>query len=226
MRILLVEEESDLRRFLSKAITESGHQVDCAESGRMALRLSAEVTYHCCIVDGDDVDECGLPLIADLRRAGMIARTLVVSSPTTIEQRVRILENGAEDHLTKPFALAEFLARLRNLLPRHGSTEHTNARLQVLDLELDLMSREVRRAGRLLRLSTQEFAVLEFLCRNAGRVVTRAMIMEGAWGIQSEANPSAVDVLISRLRAKVDISEDDALIHTLRGFGYVLRNVE
>lgn len=226
MRILVVGGERDLRGFLTRAIKESGHQVDWADGFKMALRLTAGINYHCCIVNAEDADEDNLQLIVELRRAGMTAMTLVLSNPATLEQRVKILENGAEDHLTKPFAVSELLARMRNLLPRDGSVDHRNVRLRVLDLELDLVRREVTRSGRPINLSAQEFAVLEFLCRNAGRVVTREMILECAWGMQSEASPGAVDVLISRLRAKVDMAAEDAFLHTLRGLGYVLRNVE
>jgi two-component system copper resistance phosphate regulon response regulator CusR len=137
---------------------------------------------------------------------------------------VKGLEQGGDDYLTKPFALAELLARLRNLLKRESRSEETVARIRVLDLEMDLVHREVTRSGSLLRLTSQEFSLLEFLCRNAGRVVTRSMILEGVWGMRIEPKTNVVDVQMSRLRSKVDGEGRKPLIVTLRGMGYVLRN--
>jgi two-component system, OmpR family, response regulator len=140
-----------------------------------------------------------------------------------VDERVRGLEQGGDDYLTKPFALAELVARLRNLL-RHGAVpQHEATRLRVADLELDLVRREARRGGQLLQLTAQEFALLEYLIRNEGRVVTRTMILDEVWHMHIDPATNVVEVQIYRLRKKVDEDGKDSLIHTIRGVGYVLR---
>jgi two-component system copper resistance phosphate regulon response regulator CusR len=150
---------------------------------------------------------------------------LILSARRSIDDRVRGLEQGGDDYMTKPFAVAELTARLRNLI-RRGSNPATApaTRLRALDLELDLLSREATRAGRMLRLTSQEFALLEYLCRNAGRVVTRSMILEQVWKMHALPDTNVVDVHIYRLRNKVDASGERPLIRTLRGMGYVLKD--
>jgi len=169
-------------------------------------------------------DQDGIELILALRKVGLTAPVLILSARRSVDERVKGLEEGGDDYLTKPFALAELIARIRNLLKRDGSAEHKRTSLRVHDLELDLLQREVTRAGRLIRLTTQEFALLEFLCRNAGRIVTRSMILEKVWGIRFEPRTNNLDVHMSRLRAKIDGTSRTPLIETLRGKGYVLRS--
>jgi DNA-binding response OmpR family regulator len=141
-----------------------------------------------------------------------------------VDDRVRGLEQGGDDYLTKPFALAELLARLRNLLRRNNPPGNDATRLRVQDLELDLLRREATRAGEVLQLTPQEFVLLEYLCRNAGRVVTRSMILDKVWGVRIQPDTNVVDVHIYRLRGKVDGSGQPPLIRTLRGVGYVLKD--
>jgi two-component system copper resistance phosphate regulon response regulator CusR len=141
-----------------------------------------------------------------------------------VDDRVRGLEQGGDDYLTKPFALAELLARLRNLLKRNHPPTGEATRLRVQDLELDLLRREATRAGQLLQLTQQEFVLLEYLCRNAGRVVTRSMILEQVWGMRIQPDTNVVDVHIYRLRGKVDGAGQQPLIQTMRGRGYVLKD--
>jgi two-component system copper resistance phosphate regulon response regulator CusR len=224
MRLLLVEDELDIRRFLAHALSEAGYQVDVASDAKAAMKLAPDSDYHLLVVDLGLPDQDGIDLITSLRQSGVRAPVLILSARRSVDERVRGLEQGGDDYLTKPFALAELLARLRNLLKRESRTEEKAAQLRVLDLEMDLLHREVTRSGTPLQLTSQEFALLEFLCRNAGRVVTRSMILEGVWGMRIEPKTNVVDVQMSRLRGKVDGRGRKPLIATLRGMGYVLRN--
>ena len=147
-----------------------------------------------------------------------------MSARRSVDDRVRGLEQGGDDYLTKPFALSELLARLRNLLRRQAAPGSESASLRVLDLELDLLRREASRGGELLQLTTQEFVLLEYLCRNAGRVVTRAMILDKVWGMRIVPDTNVVDVHIYRLRGKLEKPNSQPIIRTLRGVGYVLRD--
>ena len=149
---------------------------------------------------------------------------MVLTARDALDDRVRGLEQGGDDYLTKPFALAELLARLRNLVKRSASPNTAATRLRVLDLELDLLRREASRDGEILNLTPQEFILLEYLCRNAGRVVTRSMILDQVWGMRIQPDTNVVDVHIYRLRGKVDTNGHGPLIRTLRGVGYVLRD--
>lgn len=224
MRLLLVEDELDIQRFLAHALAEVGYQVDAASDAKAAMKMAADSEYHVLIIDLGLPDQDGIDLITSLRQVGVKAPVLILSARRSVDERVKGLEQGGDDYLTKPFALAELLARVRNLLKRDSRAEDTGARLRVLDLELDLVHREVTRSGTPLRLTSQEFSLLEFLCRNAGRVVTRSMILEGVWGMRIEPKTNVVDVQMSRLRGKVDGGGRKPLIATLRGMGYVLRN--
>jgi two-component system copper resistance phosphate regulon response regulator CusR len=167
-----------------------------------------------------DID--GLDLIARLRAQGVTAPFLILSARRSVQQRVLGLEHGGDDYLTKPFALAELLARLRALQRRAQPGGGEPVRLQVGDLSLDLIRRQARRGAQTLPLSPQEFALLEYLCRNAGRVVTRTMILDHVWRMDFDPGTNVVDVHIHRLRAKVDADAEPALIRTVRGIGYVL----
>ena len=224
MRLLLVEDEQDIQRFLTRALAEAGYQVDAASDGRSAMKLAADTSYDALIVDLGLPDQDGIDLIMSLKQVGVRAPVMILSARRSVDERVKGLEQGGDDYLTKPFALAELLARLRNLLKRDSASENSGTRLRVLDLELDLVHREVSRGGNAIRLTSQEFALLEYLCRNAGRVVTRSMILEGVWGMRIEPKTNVVDVQMSRLRSKVDGGGHKPLIATLRGMGYVLRN--
>lgn len=225
MRLLLVEDELEIQRFLKHALAESGYEVDAAGDARTAMNLAAGSTYDILIVDLGLPDQDGIDLILALRGVGVNAPVLILSARRSIDERVKGLEEGGDDYLTKPFALAELLARLRNLLKRGSSPEQVNLMLRVNDLEIDLIQREVTRSGQRLRLTVHEFALLEFLCRNAGRVVTHSMILERVWGMRFEPKTNVLNVHMSRLRAKVDGTARKPLIETVRGQGYVLRNV-
>jgi len=224
MRVLLVEDEVEIQGFLQRSLTEAGYQVEAAADAKNAERMSLESVHDILIVDLGLPDEDGFSLILRLRQLGLRAPVLILSARRSVDDRVRGLEQGGDDYLTKPFALAELLARVRNLVKRNTSSATEATRLRVLDLELDLLRREASRSGEILNLTPQEFVLLEYLCRNAGRVVTRSMILDGVWGMRIQPDTNVVDVHIYRLRGKVDTSGRQPLIRTLRGVGYVLKD--
>jgi DNA-binding response OmpR family regulator len=224
MRLLLVEDERDIQSFLVRSLEEAGYQVDVAADGRTAQSLATAEVYDVLVVDLGLPDQDGIDLIVELRQRGVKAPVLILSARRTVDDRVRGLEQGGDDYLTKPFALAELLARLRNLIKRNHSAVSEATRLRVLDLELNLLRREAFRGGELLSLTSQEFVLLEYLCRNAGRVVTRSMILDQVWGMRIQPDTNVVDVHIYRLRGKVDLEGLSPMIRTLRGVGYVLKD--
>jgi DNA-binding response OmpR family regulator len=221
MRLLLVEDEADIQSFLRQSLEDAGYGVEAASDGRAAERLAAESTFDALIVDLGLPDQDGITLILRLRQMGVKAPVLILSARRSVDDRVRGLEQGGDDYLTKPFAMAELLARLRNLLKRNLPAGEVT-RLRVMDLELDLLRREASRAGKVLPLTQQEFVLLEYLCRNAGRVVTRSMILDQVWGMRIQPDTNVVDVHIYRLRGKVDGKGQPPLIRTMRGVGYVV----
>ena len=224
MRLLLVEDETDIQGFLRRSLHEAGYEVDVASDATSAERLAGESQYDILVVDLGLPDRDGISLILRLRELGLKAPVLILSARRSVDDRVRGLEQGGDDYLTKPFALAELLARLRNLLKRNGPQARETTRLHVQDLELDLLRREATRAGHTLQLTQQEFVLLEYLCRNAGRVVTRSMILDEVWGMRIQPDTNVVDVHIYRLRGKVDGAGQSPLIKTMRGVGYVLND--
>ena len=224
MRLLVVEDERDIQEFLKQALSDAGYTVDVASDGSAAESLATANVYDILIVDLGLPDQDGITLIMRLRAIGVHVPVLILSARRSVDDRVRGLEQGGDDYLTKPFAMAELLARLRNLLKRNSQPAGELTRLRVQDLELDLLRREARRSGQALQLTPQEFVLLEYLCRNAGRVVTRSMILDKVWGMRIEPDTNVVDVHIYRLRGKVDSNGQIPLIRTLRGVGYVLKD--
>lgn len=223
MQLLLVEDDQEIRTFLRNALTEAGYKVDAASDAKTAEQMALEKRHDVLIVDLGLPDQDGMALILRLRQMGVSAPVLILSARRSVDDRVRGLEQGGDDYLTKPFALAELLARLRNLLKRNAPGAEVT-KLRVLDLELDLLRREAMRGERVLNLTPQEFTLLEYLCRNPGRVVTRSMILDKVWGMRIQPATNVVDVHIYRLRGKVDAEGLPPLIRTLRGVGYVLRD--
>ena len=224
MRLLLVEDEVDIQNFLKHSLTEVGYRVEVAGDGTSAERLATENEHDVLIIDLGLPDKDGISLILRLRQIGVVAPVLILSARRSVDERVRGLEHGGDDYLTKPFALAELLARLRNLMKRNTSATSETTKLRVLDLELDLLRRQAMRGDEILNLTSQEFVLLEYMCRNAGRVVTRSMILDQVWGMRIQPDTNVVDVHIYRLRGKVDIEGYRPLIRTMRGVGYVLRD--
>jgi DNA-binding response OmpR family regulator len=225
MRLLLVEDDLPIQQFLKRALLEAGYQVDTASDAKTAETAALEGIHDALIIDLGLPDLDGLDLIAHCRAQGSSAPVLILSARRSVDDRVRGLEQGGDDYLTKPFALPELLARLRNLLRRPAfCPRNESVRLQAADLQLDLVSREARRGDHLLQLTPQEFSLLEYLCRNAGRVVTRTMILDHVWRMRIDPATNVVDVHIYRLRSKVDHDAMRPLIHTIRGVGYVLKS--
>jgi two-component system copper resistance phosphate regulon response regulator CusR len=224
VKLLVVEDDIPIQEFLRHGLTEAGYQVDVSCDGRSAELLAVGQDYDGMVVDLGLPDIDGLDLIGRCRAQGNNVPVLILSARRSVDERVRGLEQGGDDYLTKPFALAELLARMRNLVRRGTLTQQEPVRLRVGDLQLDLVTREARRGERILQLTPQEFSLLEYLCRNAGRVVTRTMILDAVWRMHIDPATNVVDVHIYRLRSKVDQDSQRPLIHTIRGVGYVLKD--
>jgi len=224
MRLLVVEDDNTIREFLTRALAESGFRVDACAHGSEAEKMALEGVHDALVVDLTLPDIDGLELIQRLRSQGVASPVLILSARRSVDERVLGLERGGDDYMTKPFAVAELQARLRALLRRSTPGQSETTRLRVGDLEIDLIRREARRAGLELQLTQQEFALLEYLCRNAGRVVTRAMVLDHVWKMRIDTSTNIVDVHIHRLRNKVDRESLRPLIRTIRGVGYLLRD--
>lgn len=223
MRVLVIEDDAEVARHVAKGLRESGHVVEHADNGRDGLFLAAGEGFDVIVVDRmlpGGVD--GLGIIEALRRTGNETPVLILSALGEIDDRVKGLKAGSDDYLTKPFAFAELLARIE-ALHRRARSAAVETSLTVADLEMDLLSRIVRRAGREIDLQPREFKLLEFLMRHAGQVVTRTMLLEGVWDYHFDPQTNVIDVHVSRLRQKIDKGFDRPLLHTVRNAGYVLR---
>lgn len=222
MRALVVEDDATLQGFVAQGLREAGFAVDHADDGEAGLALALDAPYDVAIVDVMLPRRDGLSLVEELRRRRIMCPVLFLSARRSVDDRVRGLQAGGDDYLTKPFAFAELLARVQALVRRStGATEPT--RLTVGDLSLDLLSRRVDRGGIPVVLQPREFALLEYLMRHPGRVLSKMMILSHVWGYRFDPGTNVVDVLISRLREKVDRGFETKLIHTIRKAGYVLR---
>lgn len=222
MRILVVEDDTEIAGFLCKGLREAGHVVDHAPDGREGLFLATGEPYDAIVLDRLLPRMDGLSMLAALRATGSRVPVLILSALDHVDERVRGLRAGGDDYLVKPFSMTELLARLETVT-RRGLMPVAESRLRVLDLELDRMTRQVRRGGVAIHLKPQEYRVLEFLMRHAGQVVTRSMLLEGVWDYHFDPQTNVIDVHISRLRARIDAGARVPLIHTLRGAGYCLR---
>jgi len=222
MRLLVVEDDKKIASFVSRGLKEAGYVVDIAERGDDAFQLALHNHYDVAIVDLMLPGLDGLSLIERWRAQKVKMPVIILSAKRSVDDRVKGLQVGGDDYLTKPFAFSELLARIQALF-RRSTAMNEPTTLTYGDLTLDLLSREVRRGGRQIELQAREFALLEYLLRNVGRVVSKTMILEHVWDYNFDPKTNVIDVLVSRLRSKVDRDFDHKLIHTMRGFGYVLK---
>lgn len=223
MRILVIEDDMEAASYMLKGLRESGHVVEHAADGKEGLYMAAAGSYDAMVVDRMLPGVDGLTIVKTLRSAGNSTPVLFLSAMGEVDDRVRGLKSGGDDYLTKPYAFAELLARLE-ALDRRAGTVSGGTVLKVADLEMDLVARNVRRAGRHIELQPKEFALLEYLMRHAGQVVTRTMLLENVWDYSFDPQTNVIDVHISRLRQKIDKDFDRQLLHTVRGSGYSLRD--
>lgn len=222
MRALVVEDDDTIADFVTRGLREAGFAVDRASDGDAGLSAALTQSYDVAILDLMLPKRDGLSLIEALRARRIATPVLILSARRSVDDRVRGLQTGGDDYLTKPFAFTELLARVQALVRRSTRPVEPTA-LTAGDLELDLLSRRVTRAGRPIELRPREFALLEYLMRNAGKVVSKTMILSHVWEYTFDPQTNIVDVLVSRLRERVDRPFDKKLLHTVRGVGYVLR---
>jgi two-component system OmpR family response regulator len=226
MRILVVEDDKDVAGFVVKGLREAGHTVEHADNGRDGLFLAASENFDAIILDRmlpGGID--GLRLLETLRAQDNATPVVFLSALGQVDDRVKGLKAGGDDYLTKPFAFAELLARVE-ALTRRGKSDGPTTRLVVGDLEMDLLSRSVRRGLQKIDLQPREFRLLEYLMRHAGQVVTRTMLLEGVWDYHFDPQTNVIDVHVSRLRQKIDKPFELPLLHTVRNAGYMLRAEE
>jgi len=222
MRLLVVEDDTKIGSFLRKGLREEGYAVDLAENGEQGLAFFADGVYNAAIVDIMLPGLDGLSLIETIRKQGLATPVLILSAKRSVDDRIKGLQQGGDDYMVKPFSFAELLARIQALIRRDSRSTEAHS-LKAGDLDMDLLNREVRRSGQILNLSAREFALLEYLLRNRGRIVSKTAILEKVYDYSFDPQTNVVDVLVCRLRNKVDKGFSDKLIHTVRGMGYVLR---
>jgi DNA-binding response OmpR family regulator len=222
MRVLLVEDDPTIADFVAGGLREAGFAVDHESDGEQGLRAALHTPYDVGIVDVMLPKRDGLSIIDELRKRRITTPVLILSARRSVDDRVRGLQAGGDDYLTKPFAFTELLARVQALL-RRSTQSASPTTLAFEDLEVDLLSRQVKRAGRVIDLRPREFSLLEYLMRNAGRVVSKTMILSHVFEYAFDPQTNVVDVLVSRLRDKIDRPFDRKLLQTVRGVGYVLR---
>lgn len=219
MRILVVEDERRIADFLGRGLESAGYAVDLAPDGKTALELVHTTEYDLIILDLGLPDIDGLTVLQKIRNRKSSPPVLILSARGAVDERVKGLEQGADDYLTKPFAFVELLARVRALMRRGQPTPE---RLQVADLVLDCIRRRVTRNNEVIELAPKEFAILEYMMRNRGRPLSRTMIVEHVWDMDYDGLTNIVDVYIRHLRSKIDDRFPEKLIHTVRGIGYML----
>jgi two-component system OmpR family response regulator len=223
VRILVIEDDKDVASFIRNGLAQAGCNVDHAANGKDGLFLATTEKYDALVVDRMLPGVDGLTVIRTLRASANSTPVLILSALGEVDDRVKGLKAGGDDYLVKPFAFSELLARLEALARRAKSgNDGAQTTLRAGDLEMDLLRREVQRAGKPIELQPREFQLLEFLLRHAGQVVTRTMLLEGVWDYHFDPQTNVIDVHISRLRSKIDKGFDRPLLHTVRGAGYRL----
>ena len=221
MRILVVEDDRKVASFIHKGLTEDGYAVDVASDGETGLAMGLDRLHDVIVLDVMLPRKPGFQVVRELRQAKVTTPVLLLTARDAVEDKVQGLDAGADDYLTKPFAFAELLARIRALL-RRGTAARAPV-LQIADLTLDPAVRTVTRGGEAISLTNREFALLEYLMRNTGRVLTRTMIAEHVWDYSFDSGTNVIDVYVNYLRKKIDAGRERKLIHTVRGVGYVLK---
>src|SRR5215472_4436955 len=222
MKILVVEDNARVARFVTQGLREAGHTVEHAANGRDGLFLAAGEAHDVIVMDRmlpGNID--GLGIIEALRKAGNRTPILILSALDAVDERIKGLRSGGDDYLTKPFAFGELLARV-DVLGRRSRGDDADRVLQVADLRMDLLSRRVTRGTRLISLQPREFKLLEYLMRHANQVVTRTMLLEAVWDYNFDPQTNVVDVHISKLRQKIELDGERALVRTVRNAGYML----
>ncbi|WP_306118113.1 MULTISPECIES: response regulator transcription factor [unclassified Roseitalea] len=222
MKVLIIEDDRQAAAYLKKALGEAGHSADTAHDGEQGYLLAARGGYDALIVDRMLPRRDGLSVVSQLRGEGHTTPALILSALGEVDDRVTGLRAGGDDYLTKPYAFSELLARLE-VLQRRSANGEAETGYRVGDLELDRLTRRVTRAGQDIALQPREFRLLEYLMRNAGRVVTRTMLLEHVWDYHFDPQTNVIDVHVSRLRGKIEKGFDKPLLHTVRGAGYVMR---
>jgi two-component system OmpR family response regulator len=223
MHILIVEDDQVARDSLAKALREAGHTVDVAMNGLDGLQMASALAIDLAVVDRMLPKLDGLALVQSLRATGRKTPVLILSALGEVDDRITGLRAGGDDYLTKPYHMAELLARIEALARRGDSGGDAITKLKLGDLELDRMTRRVMRAGKKIELTAREFQLLEFMMRHSGQVVTRTMLLEGVWDYHFDPQTNVIDVHISRLRQAIDKDFANPLLHTVRGAGYTLR---
>jgi two-component system, OmpR family, response regulator len=222
MRVLIVEDDEKIASLIVKGLKQAGFAVDHAADGEAGLQFALTVPYDAAIIDIMLPKRDGLSLIQEIRRQKINTPVIILSAKHTVDDRVKGLQIGSDDYLVKPFAFSELLARVQALI-RRTSVADTPTNLVLEALSMNLLTRDVFRAGKKIDLQPREFALLEYLMRNTGRVVSKTMIMEHVWDYDFDPQTNVVDVLVSRLRNKIDRDFEQKVIHTIRGVGYVLK---
>jgi two-component system OmpR family response regulator len=222
MKILVIEDDREAADYLEKAFAEAGHNAHLARDGETGYTLARNGDYDVLIVDRMLPRRDGLSVITELRTQGDTTPALILSALGEVDDRVTGLRAGGDDYLTKPYAFSELLARVE-VLNRRGGSKEVETVYRAGDLELDRLSHTVRRAGREIVLQPREFRLLEYLMRHAGRVVTRTMLLENVWDYHFDPQTNVIDVHVSRLRGKIEKGFDSAILHTVRGAGYMLK---
>ena len=222
MRVLIIEDDKEMSDFIKKVLTEAGHSVETAPDGARGLELARANDFDALVVDRMLPEKDGLTLLKEFREGGGTTPVLFLSALGDVQNRVQGIKAGAEDYLSKPFAPAELAARVEALGRRQLGEQEVTV-LKAGDLEMQLLSRKVTRAGQKIDLQPREFRLLEYLMRHAGQVVTRTMLLEKVWDYNFDPQTNVIDVHISRLRGKIDKEFDEPLLHTVRGAGYRLQ---
>lgn len=223
MRILIIEDDAEAAAYLQRALREAGHNTECAENGDEALHLAEIGKYDVMVVDRMLPRLDGLSFLKQRRDKGDDTPALILSALGQVDDRVEGLRSGGDDYLTKPYAFSELLARVE-VLARRRRPDEAETQIRIADLELDRLSHTVRRAGNHIPMQPREYRLLEYLMKNAGKVVTRTMLLEEVWDYHFDPQTNVIDVHISRLRAKIDKDFDPPLLQTVRGSGYMLRD--